>query len=97
MHTTAVTSRDFGGFRQQLLLAFGRIIDEHDAKLAMPTQVRGAKSPQQASRAPLTLDFLLRVFQPYRALFLGQCLEAGEVGAVQPASEAVEQASDAGS
>lgn len=39
MHTTAPTSRDFGRFRQQMLLEFGRIIDKHGAKLALPTQV----------------------------------------------------------
>lgn len=39
MHTTAPTSRDFGRFKQQMLLQFGSIINKHGAKLALPSQV----------------------------------------------------------
>ncbi len=39
MHTTAPTSRDFGRFKQQMLLEFGSIINKHGAMLALPTQV----------------------------------------------------------
>ena len=32
-------SRDFGSFRQKVVLKFGQIVKAHDAQLAYPTQV----------------------------------------------------------
>ena len=39
MHTTAQTSREYGTFRQKLLLDFGKIVADNNAELALPTQV----------------------------------------------------------
>ena len=39
MHTTPAVAREFGSFKQRALLALGRIVEEHGAKFAMPTQV----------------------------------------------------------
>ncbi len=39
VHTTPVASRDWGNFRQRLLMDFGRIINKHGVHFAYPTQV----------------------------------------------------------
>ncbi|DBA94457.1 TPA: hypothetical protein ACH3X1_002052 [Trebouxia sp. C0004] len=39
VHTTPVASRDWGNFRQRLLMDFGRIINKHGVQFAYPTQV----------------------------------------------------------
>ena len=39
VHTTPVASRDWGNFRQRLLMDFGRIINKHAVQFAYPTQV----------------------------------------------------------
>ncbi|KAK9861810.1 hypothetical protein WJX84_000948 [Apatococcus fuscideae] len=39
MHTTPSMSRDFGNFRQKVLLRLYQIVKAHDAQLAYPTQV----------------------------------------------------------
>ncbi|KAK9807577.1 hypothetical protein WJX72_003191 [[Myrmecia] bisecta] len=39
VHTTPPTSREFGSFRQRLLLAIGRIVRKEGARLAYPTQI----------------------------------------------------------
>lgn len=39
LHTTPAVAREFGSFKQRALLALGKIVEEHGAKFAMPTQV----------------------------------------------------------
>ena len=40
MHTTPSMSRDFGTFRQKVVLKLAQIVKAHDAQLAYPTQVK---------------------------------------------------------
>lgn len=49
LHTNAATSRDFGSFRQKLLLELGRIVAGHGARLSMPTQVPPSSSLHSCS------------------------------------------------
>lgn len=39
MHCKGSVSKDFGSFKQKLLLQFGMIVEKHGAHLALPTQV----------------------------------------------------------
>ena len=52
MHTTPAVAREFGSFKQRALLALGKIIEEHGAKFAMPTQVSCLLSVNSAFANP---------------------------------------------
>lgn len=50
VHTTPVASRDWGNFRQRLLMDFGRIINKHAVQFAYPTQVTHMPDLEEAIR-----------------------------------------------
>lgn len=56
VHTTPVASRDWGNFRQRLLMDFGRIINKHAVQFAYPTQVSKSACtfPVTATTEPCT-------------------------------------------